>query len=51
MDSSTMAISLLLGIVFFWFVVFLFSLIFFRRALRVPTETEIELAAEHEHHP
>jgi hypothetical protein len=49
MDSSTMAISLLLGIVLFWFVVFLFSLFFFKSALRVPTEAEIELAEEHKH--
>lgn len=49
MDPSTTTIGLLLGIVLFWFAVFVFSVVFFRRALRVPTEAEIELAAEHEH--
>ncbi len=49
MDSSTLAISLLLGIVLFWLVVFAFSVLFFRSALRVPTEAEIELAEGHAH--
>lgn len=42
-------IYLLLTVVFFWFVVFVASLLFFKRALGVPTEAELEQAAEHEH--
>lgn len=42
-------ILLLLGVVLFWFVVFISSLLFFRRSLRVPTEGELELAQEHAH--
>ena len=44
-------VLLLLGVVLFWFVVFVFSIVFFRRALRVPTEAELELAEEHKHSP
>lgn len=40
-------IFLLLGVIFFWFVVFVLSLLFFRRSLRVPTESELEQAEEH----
>jgi hypothetical protein len=36
-------------VVLFWFVVFVFSILFFRSALRVPTEAELELAEEHKH--
>jgi ABC-type sugar transport system permease subunit len=42
-------ILLLLGVVFFWFVVFVFSLLFFKSSLRAPTEAELELAEEHKH--
>lgn len=47
MDLSP--VLLLLGVVLFWFVVFVFSILFFRSALRVPTEAELELAEEHKH--
>ncbi|HEX8033078.1 MAG TPA: hypothetical protein VF510_04490 [Ktedonobacterales bacterium] len=49
MDLSP--VLLLLGVVLFWFVVFVFSILFFRSALRVPTEAELELAEEHAHSP
>ncbi len=41
--------TVLFSVVIFWFAVFLFSLLFFKKALRVPTEAEIELAEEHSH--
>ncbi|MGZ3639211.1 MAG: hypothetical protein ACXVCO_00230 [Ktedonobacterales bacterium] len=44
-------VLLLLGVVLFWFVVFVFSFVFFKSALRVPTEAELELAEEHKHSP
>lgn len=40
---------ILFTVVVFWFIVFVFSLLFFKSALRVPTEAELELAEEHEH--
>jgi hypothetical protein len=39
----------LLTVVLFWFIVFIFSLLFFKRALSVPTEAELELAEEQKH--
>ncbi len=42
-------IYILLGVISFWLVIFVLSLTFFRRSLRVPTESELELAAEHTH--
>lgn len=46
MDFTPIILS---AVVVFWFIVFVFSLLFFKRALRVPTEAELELAEEHKH--
>lgn len=40
-------IFILLGVISFWFVIFVLALLFFGRSLRVPTESELEQAEEH----